>query len=66
MANVSKRISNNTQPTWQADINCKRYEYESGTTVDVPDEVAALIDFIDESVPNGLFKEASCLCARLR
>ena len=51
MANVSKRIPANTQPTWQADINGKRYEYQSGTTAEVPDEVAALIDFIDESAP---------------
>ena len=44
MANVSKRIPSNTQPTWQADINGKRYEYASGKTVSVPEEVAALID----------------------
>ena len=44
MANVSKRIPANTQPTWQADINGKRYEYASGKTVSVPEEVAALID----------------------
>ena len=51
MANVSKKIPSNTQPTWKANINGKEYEYESGTTADVPDEVAALIDFIDESAP---------------
>lgn len=44
MANVSKKIPTNTQPTWQADINGKRYEYASGKTVSVPEEVAALID----------------------
>ena len=44
MANVSKRIPSNTQPTWQADINGKRYEYQSGKTASVPEEVAALID----------------------
>lgn len=44
MANVSKRIPSNTQPTWQADINGKRYEYQSGINADVPEEVAALID----------------------
>ena len=51
MANVSKRIPSNTQPTWTANINGKEYEYESGITAEVPDEVAALIDFIDESAP---------------
>ena len=51
MANVSKRIPANTQPTWQADINGKRYEYQSGINAEVPDEVAALIDFIDSSAP---------------
>ena len=43
MANVSKKIPSNTQPTWQADINGKRYEYPSGKTVTVPEEVAAVI-----------------------
>ena len=51
MANVSKKIPTNTQPTWKANINGKEYEYQSGTTAEVPDEVAALIDFIDESAP---------------
>ena len=36
---------------WKANINGKEYEYQSGTTAEVPDEVAALIDFIDSSAP---------------
>lgn len=44
MANVSKKIPSNTQPTWTADINGKEYEFPSGITMDVPEEVAALID----------------------
>ena len=47
MANVSKKIPTNTQPTWQADINGKEYEYQSGITAEVPEEVAALIDDIE-------------------
>lgn len=45
-----RKIPSNMQP-WKANINGKEYEYQSGTTADVPDEVAALIDFIDESMP---------------
>lgn len=45
-----RKIPSNMQP-WKANINGKEYEYESGTTAEVPDEVAALIDFIDESAP---------------
>lgn len=45
-----RKIPSNMQP-WTANINGKEYEYESGTTAEVPDEVAALIDFIDESAP---------------
>ena len=36
---------------WKANINGKEYEYQSGITAEVPDEVAALIDFIDDSAP---------------
>lgn len=45
-----RKIPSNMQP-WKANINGKEYEYESGITAEVPDEVAALIDFIDESAP---------------
>lgn len=45
-----RKIPSNMQP-WTANINGKEYEYESGITAEVPDEVAALIDFIDESAP---------------
>ena len=47
---AKRKIPSNMQP-WKANINGKEYEYESGITADVPDEVAALIDFIDESAP---------------
>ena len=45
-----RKIPSNMQP-WTANINGKEYEYQSGITAEVPDEVAALIDFIDESAP---------------
>lgn len=47
---AKRKIPSNMQP-WKANINGKEYEYQSGITADVPDEVAALIDFIDESAP---------------
>ena len=47
---AKRKIPTNMQP-WTANINGEEYEYESGTTAEVPDEVAALIDFIDESAP---------------
>ena len=47
---AKRKIPSNMQP-WKANINGKEYEYQSGTTAEVPDEVAALIDFIDESAP---------------
>ena len=47
---AKRKIPTNMQP-WKANINGNEYEYQSGTTADVPDEVAALIDFIDESAP---------------
>ena len=45
-----RKIPSNMQP-WKANINGKEYEYQSGITAEVPDEVAALIDFIDDSTP---------------
>lgn len=47
---AKRKIPSNMQP-WKANINGNEYEYQSGTTAEVPDEVAALIDFIDESAP---------------
>lgn len=47
---AKRKIPTNMQP-WTANINGEEYEYESGITAEVPDEVAALIDFIDESAP---------------
>lgn len=47
---AKRKIPSNMQP-WKANINGNEYEYESGITAEVPDEVAALIDFIDESMP---------------
>ena len=47
---AKRKIPTNMQP-WAANINGEEYEYESGITAEVPDEVAALIDFIDESAP---------------
>lgn len=47
---AKRKIPTNMQP-WKANINGEEYEYQSGITADVPDEVAALIDFIDASAP---------------
>lgn len=47
---AKRKIPSNMQP-WKANINGKEYEYQSGINAEVPDEVAALIDFIDESAP---------------
>lgn len=47
---AKRKIPTNMQP-WTANINGEEYEYQSGITAEVPDEVAALIDFIDESAP---------------
>lgn len=47
---AKRKIPTNMQP-WTANINGEEYEYESGITAEVPEEVAALIDFIDESAP---------------
>lgn len=47
---AKRKIPTNMQP-WKANINGEEYEYQSGITADVPEEVAALIDFIDASAP---------------
>ena len=47
---AKRKIPSNMQP-WKANINGEEYEYQSGITADVPEEVAALIDFIDASAP---------------
>lgn len=45
---AERKIPSNMQP-WKANINGKRYEYPSGITTDVPEEVAALIDGVENS-----------------
>lgn len=44
MANVSRVIPNNTKPTWSCKIGNTTYEYTSGTTQSVPENVAEIID----------------------
>lgn len=45
---AKRKIPSNMQP-WKANINGKEYEYPSGITTDVPEEVAALIDGLENS-----------------
>lgn len=45
---AERKIPSNMQP-WKANINGKDYEYPSGITMDVPEEVAALIDGLENS-----------------
>lgn len=45
---AKRKIPSNMQP-WKANINGKEYEYPSGITTEVPEEVAALIDGLENS-----------------
>lgn len=44
-------IPDNYKPTWKCEIGNKVYEYPSGTSQSVPDEVAAVIKNIDDMDP---------------
>jgi len=45
---ATRTIPNDVRPYWSCTVNGKKYTYESGATVDVPDGVAAVIDAINE------------------
>ena len=44
---TTRTIPSDVQPVWSCTVNGKKYRFPSGATVDVPDDVAALIDNIN-------------------
>ena len=40
---TSVKIPDDVKPTWKCSVNGKKYSFPAGATMDVPDEVAALI-----------------------
>lgn len=44
---ATRKIPDNPRPWWECTVNGKNYRYKSGTTQDVPDAVADVIDNIN-------------------
>lgn len=44
-------IPAHTRPDWKCSINGKRYSYQAGSTQEVPDEIAALIEASEDMQP---------------
>lgn len=45
------KIPDNMRPNWECEINCMKYSYPAGVEMEVPDEVAAIIEANEELEP---------------